>query len=167
MTVDKSAIEMLESSIKDPRKGLPEEIFLFISRITPLVNVDLLIKDEKNRTLLTWRDDGYYSAGWHLPGGIIRFKERSSDRIKAVARHELGAEVVFGPTPIAVNEIIHPTRNIRGHFISLLYRCSFIKPPDEALEFKSGRPGINQWKWHEACPENIIEVHKIYRDFIG
>lgn len=46
-------IDILESSIQNPSKGLPEELFLFVSRITPLVNVDLLIKNEQNHTLLT------------------------------------------------------------------------------------------------------------------
>ena len=67
-------IDILESSIPNPSKGLPEEVFLFVSRITPLINVDLLIKNEQNHTLLTWRNDSYY-LGWHIPGGIIRYKE--------------------------------------------------------------------------------------------
>ena len=57
-------IKVLEFLIKDPKKGLGEEIFLFVSRITPLINVDLLIKNEKGQTLLTWRDDIYYWRHW-------------------------------------------------------------------------------------------------------
>ena len=38
----------LEMFIDDPKKGLEERIFLFISKLTPMVNVDLLIKNEKN-----------------------------------------------------------------------------------------------------------------------
>lgn len=41
-----------------------------------MVNVDLLIKNvSSNETLLTWREDEYYGPGWHVPGGIVRFKE--------------------------------------------------------------------------------------------
>ncbi|MEI7983545.1 MAG: NUDIX hydrolase, partial [Bacteroidota bacterium] len=50
-------IEILNKQIPDPRLGLPEEVFLFISRLTPMVNVDLLIKDKKGLALLSWRDD--------------------------------------------------------------------------------------------------------------
>ena len=105
----KKIIDILESSIENPSEGLPEELFLFISRIVPLVNVDLLIKDAHNHTLLTWRDDGYGPAGWHVPGGIIRYKETIRQRVRAVGKNELGAEVEFDPAPVAIHEIIHDT----------------------------------------------------------
>jgi ADP-ribose pyrophosphatase YjhB (NUDIX family) len=162
----KKDIEILESHILNPTKGLPEEVFLFVSRITPMINVDLLIKNVKNQTLLTWRDDGYYLPGWHVPGGIIRYKEKIFDRVRAVGQNELGAEVTFDPVPITINEVIHETRKHRGHFISLLYRCSFVEQPDERLRCKSALPNQNEWLWHDACPDNIISVHEIYRKFI-
>jgi len=162
----KKNIDILEASIQNPSKGLPEDLFLFVSRITPLVNVDLLIKNEQNHTLWTWRDDAYYSPGWHLPGGIIRYKETIAERIRATAKTELGAEVEFQPTPLGINEIICPDRRNRGHFISLLYQCSLITSPDEWLQYKSGGPLPDQWMWFDACPENIIAVHEIYREYI-
>ncbi|OGW08211.1 MAG: hypothetical protein A2W77_07965 [Nitrospinae bacterium RIFCSPLOWO2_12_39_16] len=162
----KELLESVEALIADPNKGLPEDIFLFVSRITPLINVDLLIKDDKNGTLLTWRDDGYCAAGWHIPGGIIRYKETMAARIEAVAKNELGTSVEFDPTPIAINEIIHPSRNNRGHFISLLIRCSLTTPPEEDLRFKGRNPMPDEWMWHKCCPDNIIPVHEIYRKFI-
>lgn len=39
-------IAPLEAAIGDPCQGLPEEVFLFVSRVTPMINVDLLIQDE-------------------------------------------------------------------------------------------------------------------------
>ena len=64
----------------------------------------MLIKNEQNHTLLTWRDDGHYPPGWHVPGGIIRYKETIAERVKAVAKNELGVEVEFNPVPLAMNE---------------------------------------------------------------
>lgn len=157
-------IALLESSIRDPTAGLPEELFLFVSRITPLVNVDLLIKNERNQTLLTWRDDGFFPPGWHIPGGIIRYKETIADRVKAVAKNELGAEVAFSAVPLAMNEIIREKRATRGHFISLLYQCSLLTPLDAKLESKCDPPRRHEWRWHEACPADIIRAHEIYRD---
>jgi ADP-ribose pyrophosphatase YjhB (NUDIX family) len=162
----KRAIGAIESLIGDPYQGLPEDVFLFASRITPMINVDLLIKNESNQTLLTWRDDGHWKAGWHIPGGIIRYKEKISQRIRTVARIELGAEVKVQAGPLAVNEFLHPGRRDRGHFISLLYECSLTTFPDEGLRYQSEEPRPHQWMWHNSCPDDIIEVHEIYREYI-
>lgn len=156
----------MESHLDDPRQGLPEEVFLLVSRITPLVNVDLLIKDDGGRSLLTWRDDGYHPAGWHVPGGIIRYRETMESRIHAVAALELGAAVSFAPAPVALNQLFHPTRRNRGHFISLLFECRLTSPPDERLRYSGGAPEPGQWAWHGGAPENLIIVHEIYRCFM-
>jgi len=161
----KQLINLLESFIKNPSKGLPEDVFLFVSRITPLINVDLLIKNEKNETLLTWRDDGFFPAGWHIPGGIVRYKEKIRDRIKAVAKNELGASVKFEEKPLAINEVMIPQKT-RGHFISFLYKCVLTTPPDENLRYKGEEPQAGQWAWHKKCPHNLISVHNMYREFI-
>lgn len=157
------AIKFLEKQIQNPSSGLPEELFLFITRLTPMVNVDLLIKDENGRTLLSWRDDAF-SAGWHVPGGIIRFKEDMKTRIQKVAETEIGVKVQFEPTPIAINQIIcnHDTR---GHFISILFKCFL------SSKYTLNNKGLTEkdkgyLKWHESCPANLIKVHEIYRKYM-
>ncbi|MBF0442234.1 MAG: NUDIX hydrolase [Oligoflexales bacterium] len=159
-------IKLLEPLVPAPQKGLPEELFLFITKITPMINVDLLIKNDLNHTLLTWRDDGLWPAGWHIPGGIIRFKESSFDRLKEVAATELGTTVDFEKSPIAVNEVIEPCRMVRGHFISLLYKCKLTGNLDEIRRYESGKPKPGEWAWFDKCPENILEVHEMYREYI-
>ena len=99
----------LEENAVRQQRDLPEDIFLLISRLIPIVNVDLLIKDSQNRTLLTWREDEIYGAGWHLPGGVIRFRETAAECVRKVALDELGADVWFEATPIWVAEIIDPS----------------------------------------------------------
>lgn len=150
----------------DPRFDLGEELFLLISRFTPIVNVDLLLKDSAGRTLLAWREDRYYHKGWHVPGGIVRFKERFTDRIRAVAHGELGVAVRCDEPALAVHETIDPARSERGHFISLLYRCEVLGEPDPQREFVSGQPIAGQWKWHTHCPENLINIHEMYRPYL-
>ncbi|MEO1944761.1 MAG: NUDIX domain-containing protein, partial [Candidatus Thioglobus sp.] len=81
MTHTNKLIDELDEIIKNPNSGLPEEVFLFTSRITPIVNVDLIIRNNNNETLLTWRGGDYYSPGWHIPGGIVRYKESMHERI--------------------------------------------------------------------------------------
>lgn len=158
------AIKILDKHVQDPSIGLPEEIFYYISRMTPMVNVDLLIKDEKGRTLLAWRDDQYAGKGWHLPGGVIRFRETLETRIRKVAETEIGTPVDFDPNPMAINQIIHNERDIRGHFISLLYKCSL------SSDFVPENKGLfctdmGYLMWHGTCPDNLLKFQEIYREF--
>ncbi len=159
------AIAVLNKQVKDPSGGLPEELFYYISSITPLVNIDLLIKDESGRTLLSWRDDSYCGRGWHLPGGIVRYKEKLESRVKKVAQNEVGVNIRFDPTPMAVNQLIDSAKDIRGHFISLLYKCflsgAFI-PPNKGLSLNES----GYLMWHNSCPDNLLEAHRIYRKYI-
>jgi ADP-ribose pyrophosphatase YjhB (NUDIX family) len=156
-------IEALERAIDDPRHGLPNEVFRFVSRLTPLVNVDLLIQDQ-GRTLLTWRDDEFYGPGWHVPGGIIRFKESTNHRLRACAREELGAAIEPDTEPLLVSEMIS-TGDSRGHFVSLLFRCHVISPLDEVRRAVSKSPSPGQWQWHRTCPPNLLEEQRHYARF--
>lgn len=156
----------LEANAENPRGDLPEDLFLLISSVIPMVNVDLLIKDSQNRTLLTWRDDEIYGSGWHLPGGVIRFRETAADRVRKVARVELGAEVIFEPTPLWVAEIIHPTRDLRGHAVALLYRCELGSKLRADLEYRGGLPTSGAWKWHAHCPPDLLPFHRAYARFL-
>ena len=159
------SIATLESTLGDPRRGLPEDVFLFVSRIVPLINVDLLIQDDLGRTLLTWREDEFFGAGWHVPGGIIRYKEASADRIRACAREELGAEVSFEAVPLLVSETVRAHEN-RGHFISLLFRCQLMTPLMEARRASSNVPSSGEWRWHHGCPPDLLEAQRQYARFL-
>jgi ADP-ribose pyrophosphatase YjhB (NUDIX family) len=157
-------IAAIESAIDDPRTGLPQPIFDFLSRITAVVNVDLLIRNDRGEVLLTWRDDALYH-GWHVPGGVVRFKERMVDRVAAVARSEIGTDVTIRPEPLAMTEIIEPTRAARGHFVSFLFDCTLAGPADETLRYRGGAPSRDQWAWHATYPPDMISAHQIYRRF--
>ena len=161
----KCAVKMLDWTAKRPKNGLPDDIFYYISRTTPLVNVDLLIKDQNNRVLLSWRDDEYAGNGWHIPGGIIRYKENIKKRVDEVSRLELKGKVIYEAAPIAVNEVITENQSDRGHFISLLYNCYL--SDDYKIDngsLSSQDPGF--LKWFNECPDNLISWHEIYRDYI-
>jgi len=164
-TLDKLLLEV-EKFIENPREGLPEELFYFISKLTPLVNVDLLIKNELNETLLTWRDDNFYGPAWHIPGGIIRFREKFDSRILKVAMKELGAEVTHQENPIAIRELFAKGREIRGHFISLLCPCR-LKTNIKADPYLKGEPKHGQWAWHKNAPDNLLTNQLTFIKYIN
>jgi ADP-ribose pyrophosphatase YjhB (NUDIX family) len=165
MTLD-DHISAVAAAIGDARQGLPEAVFRLLGRITPMVNVDLLIGNDRGETLLTWRQDDLY-LGWHLPGGVVRFQERMAHRVAEVARLELAATVSLTPDPIAIHEILDPARTARGHFISFLFECRLTSDLDDALRHRGGTPATGEWAWHASPPPDLLAVHDIYRRFIG
>jgi ADP-ribose pyrophosphatase YjhB (NUDIX family) len=153
------------AAVPDPHGGLPDDVFALVSRLTPLINVDLLIKDDRGRTLLTWRDDDLFGAGWHLPGGIVRYKERMIDRIHACARAELGAGVAVESGPMTVVEIIDGPQ-LRGHHISLLYRCRLTDAPDARRRAAADRPRRGDWRWHDRAPLDLLPAQARYAPYL-
>ena len=153
--------------IPNSKAGLPQEAFYFVSQLTPMINVDLLIKNKLGQTLLTWRDDKFYGPAWHIPGGIIRFKEKIEDRSNKVAENELGCEVKFCTTPLDICEMMNKDRDIRGHFISMLYSCEIVGNPDNLKRSLDNNPQHGQWAWHEEAPQNLLRVHEPFRKFIN
>lgn len=171
---ERSTQRMLRTIPTDinPENGLGEELFLTVSSLVPIVNVDLLVFNEKGQFILRWRDDPYCGTGWHVPGGCIRFKETSADRISIVAQKELGInDIKFDAEPIKVFEIInHEHREIgnqneRGHFITLVYKC--YAPGDFIIEkqpYRDGEVGFMQWFDH--LPENMLSIQSCYKEII-
>ena len=146
----------------DPRKGLGTELFLFSTTLAPCLTVDLLIRDEKNRLLLAWRDDVYNGQGWHLPGGCVRLHESLEDRVRRSSLQEVGAEVRFDPKPVAVREDIilqhrAEVRNRleRSHNVSFLYDCRL--PEGYRAPERCGGTAL---RWFESMPENLLDAHR-------
>lgn len=151
----------------DGREGLPEEIFIAVSTIIPIVNVDLMILDERNRILLSWRDDAYFGKGWHLPGGCIRYKETMMERIQKTANNEIGANVIVKPDPIAVRDVILGRKEEqireRAHHLAVLYECRLPKAFHMDNAGKSENTS-GYLRWFERIPEDILQVHEVYQD---
>jgi ADP-ribose pyrophosphatase YjhB (NUDIX family) len=101
-----------------------------------------------------------------VPGGIVRFKEEAQTRISEVARLELGATIRCAPSPILVREVMNPNRDVRGHFISMVYLCELTGAPAEQKRHGENAPANGQWRWHERCPADIIKQHEAYRQLI-
>lgn len=157
-----SDFKKILDEVGNPREGLPEEVFEFVTSVTPMVNVDLLVRDEQDRILLARRDDKFDGPVWHIPGGIVRFQETLLHRVEQVAMGEIGQNVITNGIPLAVNEIMSEHQE-RGHFISFLYECR--------LKGELTTAEKTQWKhgdlrWFGECPANLIECQKkVYKKY--
>lgn len=147
-------IKGLWKHIDNPEKGLPEEVFRLVASLTPMVNVDLLIHDVEGRVLLSWRDDVQCGNGWHVPGGIVRYKETREQRIVRTALTELGTAVAFDKEPVLIKDIM-TEQTVRGHFITFVYRCYLPR----GFRIDNGGKGETETgylKWHKTFPENMV-----------
>jgi ADP-ribose pyrophosphatase YjhB (NUDIX family) len=162
MMTGKVDLDDVLANMSDPRKGLSDEVFHFIRKVTPLINVDLLIRRD-GHTLLAWREDEY-DTGWHIPGGIIRFREDFLSRIEAVALTEIGATVESESSPCNIAEL---REHSRGHFISLLYRCNLTSELDPARMYSGhGQPANGSLSWIEGLPKDFYPAQLFYRDWL-
>ena len=154
----------IRSYVGDATQGLPEELFLFATEITPMINVDLLIRDETGRILLSWRNDQFYGQGWHVPGGIIRLKESLEERIQRTALSEIGTQVFHNENSSEIIPIILKNMKQRGHFITLVYECRL---PDGFKVLNEGRKesDAGYLKWFEQFPYDMLEVHHVYKKY--
>ena len=150
----------------DPKCGLGTDLYETISQLTPSVSVDLIIKNLKSeKKLLTWRKDQFYGPGWHIPGGILRFKEQLTHRVKLVLYNELKVEALKVSGPIGVHEMFNEDRNIRGHFISLIFEVTLKTSPPNSL--RAGKhPKNGQWEWFSECPSNLIRNQRQLRKYL-
>ncbi len=156
-------------SILSPASGLGKNLFHIISSLTPMVNVDLLIIKNKN-VLLSWRHDQFYGPGWHIPGGVIRYREKLESRIRKVAINELNRSAAFiSPEPLLVNELFAKNRNIRGHFISLLYECDIDDKDFPLFDENNFSKNIKNGDcmWHKQIPKDFLVNQCVYKDIIN
>lgn len=154
------------------KDGLGSELFNFVSTLTPIVNVDLLVYNNKGQFLLAMRNDPHCGKGWHVPGGCIRFKEAVDERIRKVASEELGLiNFTYDKEPLKVFEIFSSEqRNIanqdeRAHFITLVYKC---KASDDYVINNGNKNETDAGflKWFDKLPQNLLSIQECYKEIL-
>ena len=157
----------------DPEQGLGQGLFLTISSLVPIVNVDLLVYNKHGQFLLTRRNDSHCGTGWHVPGGCIRFKETCEDRIRKVALKELGIKKIsFDKNPVKVFEIIEKrqrpieNQNERAHFITLVYQCLV----DDSYQINNGNltdEDAGYIKWIDTLTDDLVAIQSCYHEIMN
>lgn len=79
---------------------LPADTFRTVVASTPLVAIDLLVRDREGRYLVGERRNPPARGSWFVPGGRIRKNERLAEALRRLCEEELGsgtrlAEPVF------------------------------------------------------------------------
>ncbi|WP_049946256.1 NUDIX domain-containing protein [Butyrivibrio sp. WCD2001] len=170
-------VEELQNELQnqgiDPRNGLPESLFLLLSSLTPIPNIDLFVTDSSGRFLLSWRDDKIYGSGWHIPGGCIRMLETMEHRIQMTAENELGTGVICNNIPVLTIESIkdddvNAGSRVRAHHICILFKCEL--PEGYSIEeYNKGKKENESGylKWFDEVPDDFLPVQvPLYKKYI-
>lgn len=140
-TETKQLVKLLKK-VKNPNRGLPEPLFLALSKIVPFASCEMAIVNEKKELLMAWRDDEWWT-GWHFPGGVMRYGESFEMSLQNTARRELGIKLKSYKFLFPVNY----TNSERGHTVSFIFLCTTGQKPKDGKFFKT-------------MPKNIISLHK-------
>lgn len=170
----KEIYEIMKAQGLDPKNGLPQELFIFISTLCPIANVDLLLVNQ-NEILLTWRDDEIYGRGWHIPGGCIRMIETMESRLRQTALSELGTDkITFDSEPMMISDAIVSEKmnveidqRIRGHNIAILYKCHILDKV--AITNTSTEEHTDGYrKWFKKLPDDMLPATmNVYGDLLN
>jgi len=159
--------EFYEKNKDNKILNVPDKLFQSISKIIPVVNTDLLVKNSKGEILLSWRDDTYSGNGWHVPGRIIRIKETFVDCLNRCAEMEIEVPLIINGNHIDVNEIIYSHKTVRSHFISFLYEAFMEDQYVNKINVYKKEGQVGFLKWFKECPDDLIEGQSLYRKYFN
>lgn len=71
---------------------LPDQIFKTVISSTPLISIDLVVRNEKNEVLLGKRLNAPAKGFWFVPGGRVQKNETLDNAFIRLLREELGIE---------------------------------------------------------------------------
>ncbi|RLL35845.1 GDP-mannose mannosyl hydrolase [Acinetobacter cumulans] len=136
---------------------LPNETFKSVIQHTPLISIDLIVRNEQGEVLLGNRVNAPAKGYWFVPGGRVRKNETLDNAFVRLVREELGIE--SGVTRadakfLGVFEHFYDDcvfeKNISTHYIVLGYEI-FVKNK------------IRKYKQHSAYiweTENQLKLNK-------
>jgi len=132
---------------------LDKDTFFEVVKNTPLVSIDLIVRNIKGEVLVGLRNNEPAKGFWFVPGGRICKNEKISEAFDRISRDELGQSIPMNTAKqIGVFEHIHDTNfaeipGIKTHYIVLAYLIDLNEPlpplpPDQHSQYKWIRSGI-------------------------
>ena len=110
--------------------------FAVVVRCTPLISIDLLIRDAQRRTLVGLRVNEPAKGTYFVPGGVIRKNERIHDAFVRILKAETGLSANFSDAEFrGVYEHIYGTNRFGDaaygtHYVVLAYALAFASEPE-------------------------------------
>ncbi|GLZ88437.1 GDP-mannose mannosyl hydrolase [Metapseudomonas resinovorans] len=153
---------------------LDNDTFRSVINSTPLVSIDLILKDSEGNALLGQRRNRPAMGYWFVPGGRILKNEALDEAFRRLTKLELGREFERNNArPIGVYEHFYDD-SVFGeagygpdtHYVVLAYQLTL--PGMEVLELPTAQHGVYRW-WHPSDARLSADVHentRVYFDAI-
>ncbi|WP_413194012.1 GDP-mannose mannosyl hydrolase [Pararobbsia alpina] len=143
---------------------LAQRDFLGVVTHTPLVSIDLIVRDIKGRYLLGRRVNKPAQGSWFVPGGRIQKNESLDAAFARLAQEELGITTLerADATLLGVYEHFYEdnfsgAEGISTHYVVLGYRVrSALHLPHLPVEQHS------DYRW--ATTDEILEDHTVHQN---
>ena len=148
---------------------LGEEEFLRIVEATPLVSIDLIVRNEAGEVLLGKRVNRPAQGFWFVPGGRIRKNERVRDAFERISEFELGIRLKMDAARLlGVYDHIYEDNffgkpGVNTHYVVLGFACELASgqsvtpdPQHEALDW-----------WKVDVLRDSKEVHPNTKAYFG
>ena len=146
---------------------LNKDEFAQVVRNTPLVSIDLIIRDPDQCVLVGLRTNEPAKGKWFVPGGVVRKYEQLADAFARIVKAEIGLEASIGDAKfIGVFEHLYDC-NVFGeedfgtHYVVLAHQLNLVhRPPIVSDRQHSG------FRW--MTPAELLsspEVHQNTRAY--
>ena len=131
-----------------PPAFLPREQWLEVVARAPLVSIDLIVRDERQRVLLGLRRNEPARGFWFVPGGVIRKNERLDDAFARITHDELGLALkradarLLGLYEHLYDRNFAGVPNVGTHYVVLAHECAIGDALKSLPEAQHG-----EWRW--------------------
>lgn len=146
---------------------LEKETFTTVIASTPLVSIDLLVKNSQGQYLLGYRNNRPAQGFWFVPGGRILKDESMNLAFKRLCKVELGIEVnresarFLGPYEHFYNDFVFGDE-VSTHYVVLGYEIELDIDISDLPQDQH-----NQYRWFtKAEMLSQKEVHKHSRWYV-
>ena len=139
---------------------LPKEQFLEVITNTPLVSIDLIVRNPSGAILMGRRINEPAKDNWFVPGGRIFKNEDLKDAFRRICQEELGIELaitkaqLFGAFTHKYEVNVFGKPGISTHYVVLAYDLNIV---DQPLDMNAQHSAIRWISESEAnCPGSDI-----------
>lgn len=142
---------------------LEKDDFLDVIAKTPLVSIDLIIKDSNDRALLGYRNNHPARGFWFVPGGRIRKNETLAQAMKRIALNELRIEIsikdatLLGAYDHMYDDNFDAKQGITTHYIVLGYEIKL--PCKQEIKNDIQHSEIQWWSI-----EDLLKSEAVHRN---